>query len=135
MSRFDIDFFEFAFLVESCIPPKPIARSVFWDKVINYYYHVLTQKERDKLFEWINLNQYFKNGLEKKDMQCLMFYARYDPNNQYIVTIKYQNKKLDKEIFKFNDRYHININTTIEPKYIINVRKKSNELSGRGRPL
>ena len=39
----DIDFFEFSFLVESCIPPSPIARAYFWQNVIDKYYYVLTK--------------------------------------------------------------------------------------------
>ena len=54
INRFNIDFFEFSFLVEACIPPRPIARAMFWDDVINKYYHVLTDNERQRLFEWIN---------------------------------------------------------------------------------
>jgi len=55
-NRFNIDFFEFSFLVEACIPPVPIARAVFWGKVLNEYYKVLSQEERDKLHEWLNHN-------------------------------------------------------------------------------
>lgn len=41
-NRFSIDFIEFSFLVEACIPPRPIARTYFWGQVIDKYYHVLT---------------------------------------------------------------------------------------------
>ena len=30
MSTFEIDFFELAILAEACIPPRPIARAMFW---------------------------------------------------------------------------------------------------------
>jgi hypothetical protein len=53
MSNFTIDFFELAFLVEACIPPRPIARSMFFDDVSDIHYHKMTKEERQRLFDWI----------------------------------------------------------------------------------
>ena len=61
----DIDFFEFSFLVSACAGNRPIARSMFFDRVIDKYYHVLSQDERDNLFEWINRSSSFKFDLER----------------------------------------------------------------------
>ena len=86
MSKFEIDFFEFSFLVEACIPPVPIARSSFWDKVCNDYYHQLSANERSRLFEWISLNPRFKDSLQMDNKQCRVFWHRYNPECQYSVT-------------------------------------------------
>ena len=85
MSKFEIDFFEFSFLVEACIPPVPIARSSFWDKVCNYYYHQLSADERNRLFEWITRHPGFKRSMENGNEQCRAFYYRYNKDNQYRV--------------------------------------------------
>lgn len=85
MSKFEIDFFEFSFLVEACIPPVPIARYSFWDKVCNDYYHQLSANERSRLFEWITNNPKFKHSMEKDYKQCRAFYYRYNKDNQYHV--------------------------------------------------
>ena len=42
-NKFNIDFFELCFLAEACIPPRPIARAMFWDTLINEHYYNLTE--------------------------------------------------------------------------------------------
>lgn len=118
-NRFNIDFVEFAFLVEACIPPVPIGRACFWEKVINIHYHELNENERRKLFEWITKNHKFTN----EDDDCRLFYARFNPENQYIVKTEFQGKKETHECFRFNDRFHMSKSRFIEPKYIIDYQK------------
>jgi hypothetical protein len=121
MSRFNIDFFEFSFLVEACIPPRPIARAMFWDDVIDIHYNFLTDNERGSLFEWINRNPCMQDGIEEGNEDCLLFNARFDPDNQYKVHTNYNDKLEVYDAFKLNDRYYIKKNTSIEDKYITKV--------------
>lgn len=116
--RFDIDFFEFAFLVEACIPPRPIARSMFWDDVINKHYHVLTENEREKLFEWVNRCSNF--NLENED--CQLFNARFDKENQFEVTTKYNSITETHKVFKWQGKYHISKSQSVEKKYITTIK-------------
>lgn len=116
-NRFNIDFFEFSFLVEACIPPRPIARSMFWDKVCDNYYHILTLEERAKLLEWIRRNPNF----DETNEDCAYFAARYSIENQYNVICDYNNKIEQIECFKFKERYHINKTTTIDEQFIKNI--------------
>lgn len=118
ISRFNIDFFEFSFLVEACIPPRPIARAMFWDDVINKHYNVLTESERARLYEWVNRNHSMQDGIENNNEDCLLFNARFDPNNQYYVTSKYKGKTDTHKCFLWKGKYHILKNTHIESKYI-----------------
>jgi hypothetical protein len=118
-SRFDIDFFEFSFLVEACIPPRPIARAMFWQNVCDKYYYVLTQEERTKLFEWIQKNPCF--DLNNED--CKLFYDRYNPDNQYSVTTEYNNIVEFVECFLHNGRYHTKSNVSINEDYIKEIKK------------
>jgi hypothetical protein len=119
-NRFNIDFFEFTFLVEACIPPRPIARSLFWDSVCNHYYHVLTTEERSNLLEWIQRNPNF----DLKNEDCKLFYDRYNSDNQYLITTDYNNEVKDVYCFMHNGRYHIASNTSIDDVYITNVKKQ-----------
>lgn len=80
---FQIDFFEFCFLVEACIPPRPIARAMFWNKVIDQYHAQLTADQRKQLFDWISKCESFQKGIWERNEQCLLFHARFDPNNQF----------------------------------------------------
>ena len=123
MSRFNIDFFEFSFLVEACIPPRPIARAMFWDDVIDKHYHMLIDNERVRLFEWINRNACMKDGIEQGNEDCLIFNARFDPDNQYKVHTNYNEKLETYDAFKWNDGYYTRKNTSIDDKYIIKVEK------------
>ena len=123
MSRFSIDFFEFSFLVEACIPPRPIARAMFWDDVINKHYNTLTDNERARLFEWINRNACMQDGIEQGNEDCLIFNARFDPDNQYKAYTNYNEKLEVYDAFKWNDRYYIRKDTSIEDKFIIKVEK------------
>ena len=119
-NRFTIDFFEFSFLLEACIPPTAIARSCFWDRAIDVYYYVLTQQERDDLLEWIKKDPHFKPDKEER---CAIFEARYDKFNQYKVTTKFDGKIEEYFCFKWKDRYHTRINTSLQEQYITNIEK------------
>jgi hypothetical protein len=102
--KFKIDFFELAFLVEACIPPRPIAKSMFWDEVINDYYHQMTPEERIRLWEWLNKNHNYKYQLEKGNEEVEVFEARFNPDNQYRLVVK--EKTYD--TFKIGEGYYIN---------------------------
>jgi hypothetical protein len=122
-NRFNIDFFEFAFLVEACIPPRPIARTTFWHKVIDQHYFVLTPEERNRLYDWIVKDSTFQRGIERDNELCLIFEARYNPDNQYLLEV------LSGEVFCFlyNGKYHTQINTWVDEQFIKNVKKINNE--------
>ena len=121
--RFPIDFFEFSFLVEACIPPRPIARSMFWHDVINKHYHTLTKNERERLFEWVNRNHSMQSGIEESNEDCLIFNARFDPANQYNVHTNFGGENKTTEAFSWQGKYHTAINTFINEDYITKIEK------------
>jgi hypothetical protein len=121
--RFKIDFWEFSFLVEACIPPRPIARAMFWDNVINEYYYELTHDERAKLHEWVNRNPSMQHALEHNNEDAIQFNLRYDPNNQYEVRTEYKGKVEIVQAYKDGDRYYIEIDKWIAPEFIKEVIK------------
>lgn len=121
--RFKIDFFEFSFLVCACIPPTPIARGMFWDNVINEYYHELTPEERVKLHEWVNREYSMQHALEKGNEDAIEFNLRYDPDNQYEVRTEFKGKEEIVQAYKDGDRYYIEINKWIAPEFIKEVIK------------
>ena len=124
-NRFNIDFFEFAFLVEACIPPRPIARAMFWDDVINKHYHVLTENERERLFKWVNRCSGMEHGLESNNEDCHLFNARFDKENQYKVRCNFQGEERTEYCFKWKNRYHISKTQSLLEEYIIEVTKSS----------
>lgn len=118
--KFNIGFFEFCFLVEACIPPKPIARTAFWHEVIDHYYHIMTRDERSRLLDWIVKNPYF----DTENDDIAMFYDRYNEINQYIVTTVVDGVKEEFHCFLHFDRYCTGLNKFINSKYITNVKRK-----------
>ena len=125
MSRFNIDFFEFSFLVEACIPPRPIARAMFWDDVINKHYNILTDDERERLFEWINRNPCMQDGIEEGNEDCQLFNARFDKENQYEVETKYNSITENHRVFKWKGKYHISKTQSVNEDYIVVITKVS----------
>jgi hypothetical protein len=122
MSKFQIDFFELAFLAEACIPPRPIARSMFWKDLTDKFWHQMSEGERIHLFEWLQLNCGYKDSLEKQaDTQ--IFHARFDPNNQYIVKTNLKGNEEEHRTFKMGDIYYTNTNSSIVEEYIISIEK------------
>ena len=129
MSKFQIDYFELMFLADACMPPAPIAKACFWDKMIDEYYHQLSWYERRHLHQYFQRNMHYKNNLIRNDIRH--FDARYDPENQYIV--KYypseEHKKSNSGILKvqqcylWNHDYHTHINRWVRPEMIISVDK------------
>lgn len=119
MAEIKIDFFELAFLAEACIPPRPIARAMFWQRLINEIYHQLTDDERKRMFEWMNRNDNFR--LEEED--CQWFYARFNPENQYEVSCFYKGKPQVVKAFWKDDLYRTSMTTHIDPQYIKSATK------------
>lgn len=116
---FEIDFFELAFLVEACIPPVPIARFLLWEKVIDTYYHKMSRRQKNELFTWITTNKKFK----KENEHCRLFYARFNPNNQWSVLAFHNGKVGVHDCFKMDDEYYTSPTRKISEEYIKSVNK------------
>ena len=112
-----IDFFEFVFLLEACLPPKPIARTLFFQKAIDKYYYKLSERERTIIFER------FKKDLNIEEEDSEWFYARYDPSNQYKVVTLYDNKKETHRAFLRDGKYYTQRNKSIAEEYIETIEQ------------
>jgi hypothetical protein len=122
MSKFQIDFFELAFLAEACIPPRPIARTGFWQSLTDKYWYQMTEGERNHIFEWLQKTWVYEESLAK-EIDTQEFHARFNPDNQYMVKTNLKGNEEDHRAFKIGDRYYIKRNTWIEEEYIISVEK------------
>jgi hypothetical protein len=122
MSTFTIDFFEFAFLAEACIPPRPIARAMFWKNITDKYWSQMTEGERIHLFEWLQKNPFYEESLAK-EVDTQVFHARFDPDNQYMVTANWNGVNERIRAFKMGERYYTKSNSWIDEKYIVEVEK------------
>jgi hypothetical protein len=123
MEVITIDFFEFCFLVEACVPPRPIARTMFWHKAINTHYHALSPDERAHLHDWMQKDYSYQKGLKEGNEDVLWFEARYNPDNQYIVEADGK----ERECFLRDGKYCLGIYYWISPKHITNVKKANSQ--------
>ena len=114
---YGINFEEFKILVSATIPPRPIARAMFWNDVCDTYYHEMTPDERVQLFEWILRSPYFKLIND----QCAMFYARFNPKRQYIVHTQVDVSKEIHETYRFKGRYYTSKNKSMNEDYITKI--------------
>lgn len=120
--KFVVDFFELAFLAEACIPPRPIARAMFWNNLTYKYWHQMTEGQRAHIFEWLNRNGWYQESLkEQEDTQ--IFHARFDPDNQYMVKTNFEGEEKEHRAFKRGDTYYIGRNTSVNEQYITEVNK------------
>jgi hypothetical protein len=122
MSNFNIDFFELGFLAEVCVPPTPIARSMFWQNLTDKYWQQMTEEERGHLFEWLNRNEKYKRSLEEEE-ETKIFHARFNPDNQYSVLIHHESNQSEYRAFKYGERFFVHRNTWIDESSIVEVKK------------
>ena len=122
MTKFEIDFFELAFLAEACIPQVPIARAMFWQHLTDKYWDQMTEYERDQLFDWMNRNERYKESLEEHE-DTQVFHARFNPDNQYNVYTTFNRKDTSHRTFKMNGLYYTKRNQWIDPEFITKVEK------------
>jgi hypothetical protein len=115
MNKISISFFELMFLVEACIPPQPIARTMFWDRLSAEIYHKLTPEERNKMFNKIINHSNFNLA----DENCLLFFDRFNPKNQYEVVCK-ENQVI--KCFFHKNNYHVRKGTKVDEKAILEVK-------------
>lgn len=122
MTTFTIDFFELSFLAEACIPPRPIARTMFWQNLTKVYWEKMTEDERSRLFEWLQKNPFYLESLEKEEYTQI-FHSRFNPDNQYMINTKFKDKEETYRAFKRNDRYWVGHDTYIPDEYILSAEK------------
>ncbi len=118
-TMFQIDFFELLFLAEACIPPRPIARMSFWEKLLTTHYNELSPIQRKQMFESITNNPQFN----KQDPDCQWFYARYNPDNQYQLTTDYNGKKEQVQAFRKDDKYWTTPTRYVAFEYVVHLSR------------
>lgn len=116
-NKFIIDFFELAFLTEACLPPSPIARHTFFMDVIDRHYNRMSWNQRKHLFEWIGK----KLNMEYEESQ--IFYARFNPDNQFHINTFYEGVEGVVEAYLFKEKYWISSSRSINADYIKGVDK------------
>ena len=121
--KIELDIFELSFLIEACLPPKPIARAMFFDRVIDEIYHELTVKDRALILKWAQRSMDGRYSDNTSDPQYLEFVARYDAGNQYLVKGELKGKTEEIEAYLFNGEYKTTRQSFVRPDAIVSVEK------------
>lgn len=119
MQNFTIDFFELLFLAETCIPPVPIARTMFWRKLIDEHHDAMTERQRSDFLAAMMKNPRFDTG--KQD--CRQLFCRYARQHQYRVKIDTGSTKGEFFTYFFNGLHYINREAWLPEKYIVSKEK------------
>ena len=120
---FTIDFFELCFLAEACIPPRPIARTMFWQSLTDKYWYQMTPEERIRMWEWLNKNPGYQDQLAKKNEDVEIFEARFNPSYQYDVCVS--GGETTYECFWHNGRFNIDSRRSVLEDCIVEVKDKN----------
>jgi hypothetical protein len=71
----------------------------------------------------VRTNSFYKARLEVEDEDVMLFDKRYDPENQYRLTLLYGGVESEEEAFFYQDQYWVGTNSRIIPRYITSVKK------------
>jgi hypothetical protein len=118
--KFVIDFFELAYLTESCLPPQPISRRSFFMDTIDRYYFNMTWEERKHFFEWISPK------LDMEQEESKVFYARYNPENQYKTSLFFYGEEQFVEAFLLDGKYMVSSTVRLNEEYFSKKPEKIN---------
>lgn len=137
-----IDFFELQILVERCFNSSTILSMSVLEKAIDTWFFCLEKDEIKRIFETIakffkvvkvttaeGLVYYAKLSPGKEKIEDFdndfqkKFIARFNPDNQYMVTASDGKKTETVQCFMFDNQYHVSTNTTFQEKFITKIEK------------
>lgn len=118
-----IDYFELLVLIEASWNPGTILRYSIIRKAVDQWFFELSEIERGKVFNYFNRPAFkSSNDAFAKKIQDI-FFCRFDPRNQYEITLNDGNGVKTLKAFQFNDSFHVSSDTRIAPEYIQSVLK------------
>jgi hypothetical protein len=85
--------------------------------VIDIHYHKMSWEQRKHLYEWIG------KKLNMEHEESMIFMARFNPDNQYILLLNNEGKEEEHEAFLFKQEYRISSNKRVNSEYILSVKK------------
>jgi len=119
--KFKIDFIELMILAQICIPPVPIARSMFFADLCDVHYHEMSDNQRKRMFDNIVKQDSF--SLNNDD--CNYFFCRFYKFNQYVVDVvalDCGHTCTQINAFKVEDKYHVSKSQSVNKSCIVGVK-------------
>lgn len=124
--KVELDFFEMLYLLESCLRGSHL-RSTTVERFSCEFWERFTERQRNSLYRFVLRNVY-DGKFKQQDSMCgqdVWLIERYDPDNQYEVTINDGATCENIRAFRHakNGKYYIRPNKYIAPEYIIKIEK------------
>jgi len=113
---YTIDFFELMFLAEACIPPVPIARTVFWHNLTDVYRKQMSVEDRGRFRAALRKHRNY----DLTNADVIEFDLAFHPENQFTVTTMGETH----DCYKHGDYYHVARNTWVSPEFIEKVERR-----------
>ena len=122
--KVELDIFEMYYLLESCLRGSHL-RSGTILRFVDDLYELFTKEQREKLY-YDTLRLIYDNNFVPCDSCCgadTVFMARYNPDNQYRVTVSDGKQTQTVDAFLLNGRYYIKSNRVCAPEFITKIEK------------
>jgi len=95
-----------------------------WIKLVDKYWHAMSEETRKETFEdWVSQPNF--NEMIEKNEEVRLFYARFDPDNQFTVTTNFNGIVNKMRAFKWGSKYHVGSIASIADDFITGVEKLS----------
>lgn len=122
--KVELDMFEMYYLLESCLRGSHL-RSGTILRFVDDWYELFTKEQREKLY-YDTLRLVYDNNFVPCDSCCgadTVFMARYNPDNQYRVTVSDGRETMTVDSFKMNNKYYVKSNRFCAEEYIKKIEK------------
>lgn len=120
----DLDIFEMHYLLESCLRGSHLRSSTIL-KYVDDWYSLQSPSQRQCLYDW-TLRLVYDGEFKQRPAACgadRIFMARYNPDNQYRVTVSDGVKTKTVEAFKLDGRYWVKSNRCCAEECITKIEK------------
>lgn len=124
-----LDRFELMWLVEGAVGKSHLRWGIY-DMMVNDVWPQLNDNEREFLYTYIkrDLSWHFENSTDTTPRDYFyQMLARYNPANQYRVTLKRGREKsvVEENAYLWNDKYYVGWQRYCAPEYVKKVERKS----------
>lgn len=119
-----LDIFEMYYLLESCLRGSHLrSRTIL--RFVDEWYELFTKEQREKLY-YDTLRLVYDNHFVPFESCCgadTIFMARFNPDNQYKITLSNGRETKIVNAYKLNNKYYVKSNRYCAEEYIKKIEK------------
>lgn len=122
--KVNLDIHEMFYLLESCLRGSHLRSNTIL-KYVDDWYSLLSPSQRQCLYDW-TLRLVYDGEFKQRPAACgadRIFMARYNPDNQYRVTVSDGSKTETVDAFLLDGKYYIKSRRFCPKEYITKIEK------------